>query len=80
MIQKIEAKEGNWLWSCKEEIGNWDFCKSLEYDDKFPWNKGLPERWTEITDAEKVTKEEEQEEWRKEQIPQIEETGGQTNE
>lgn len=67
MIQRIEAKDGCWLWNHTEPIGSWDFCKSLEFDDKFPWNKDLPERWTEITDAEKVAKEEEQEEWRKEQ-------------
>ena len=69
MIQRIEAKEGHWLWNHTEPIGSWDFCKSLEYDDKFPWNKDLPERWTEITDAEKVAKEEEQEEWRRRQEP-----------
>lgn len=67
MIQRIEAKEGDWLWNHTEPIGSWDFCKSLEFDDKFPWNKDLPERWQEITDAEKVAREEEQEEWRKEQ-------------
>lgn len=66
MIQEIKAKEGNWLWNYKEPIGNWDFCKTISYDDKFDFNKDLDKSWKEISNEEKESKEKEQENWRKE--------------
>ena len=61
MVISYSAKENNWLWNHTAGIGNWMFTKVLSYaEDK---DEQIHLDWIEISDSEKLEKEQEQEEY-----------------